>query len=447
MGLCNVWNVTTTVIPEAEEQVRLDEPAGDAVLGWLDEARSVFGWLAEDPNPAVDGATRIERIGLLEKVKAAAAAAQAAEIVAFARSQVAEQQTAGVDYRRLGKGIADQVGMATRTGPWHGARKLTVARDLWHELPGCFGLLAAGEISEHTAALLVSETSHLDPDTRRAVDGQLMAGGIERLAAKRAAGLARRLAYAADPAGSLKRARTARTDRRVSLRPLPDTMAGLHAFLPVEQGVACWAALKAAGGRAPRAAGDPRSRGQIAADTLVERLTGHTTATDVQVEVNLLVPVENLLDPERQDPVEIAGFGSIPAGIADEIIGRTQGRRWWRRLFTAPARDSDGRIIVGGDPRARRFTGWLAKLITLRDQCCREPFCTAPIRHIDHIVPVRDGGCTCFEEGRGVCEHHNYLHEMPGYHIHRVSEPGQRHTTITTTPTGHHYLSRAPDPP
>ena len=223
-------------------------------------------------------------------------------------------------------------------------------------------------------------------------------------------------------------------------------MAGLGAFLPVEQGVACWAALKARVD-AVKAAGDPRTRSQIAADTLVERLTGHESAGDVDVEVNILVPVENLLDPKSQKPAEMPGFGSIPAGLADEIIGRTGGRRWWRRLFTAPARDRDCAIIVGGDPRARRFTGWLATLIGLRDRCCREPYCTAPIRHIDHIVPLREGGQTSFHNGRGVCEHHNDLREMPRYQITRVSEPGQRHTTITTTPTGHHYLSRAPDPP
>ena len=177
-------------------------------------------------------------------------------------------------------------------------------------------------------------------------------------------------------------------------------MAGLSAFLPVEQGVACWAALKAAVD-ALKAAGDPRTRGQIAADTLVERLTGHASAGDVDVEVQIMVPVENLLDPDEQQPAEMVGFGPIPAGLADQILGRTGGRRWWRRLFTAPARDNNGRIIVGGDPRARRFTGWLATLIRLRDRSCREPFCTAPIRHLDHIVAARDGGPTCFDDGRG----------------------------------------------
>ena len=48
--------------------------------------------------------------------------------------------------------------------------------------PGCFGLLAAGEISEHTAALLVSETSHLDPEVRRVVDAQLVAERVEQMA-------------------------------------------------------------------------------------------------------------------------------------------------------------------------------------------------------------------------------------------------------------------------
>ena len=174
----------------------------------------MFGWLAAGDGPA-DGATRIERIAALEKIKAAAAAAQLAEVVRFAQSQVAEQQCAGVDYRRLGKGIGDQIGMATKAGPWHGARRLTIARDLWQELPGCFGLLAAGEISEHLAGLLVTETSHLDPETRRGgrATGR-RPGGSD--GATKAAGTARRLAYAADPEGSVRRARTARKDRRVA---------------------------------------------------------------------------------------------------------------------------------------------------------------------------------------------------------------------------------------
>jgi hypothetical protein len=106
--------------------------------------------------------------------------------------------------------------------------------------------------------------------------------------------------------------------------------------------------------------------------------------------------------------------------------------------------------IVGADQRRRGFEGWLAHLIRLRDQeTCRSPFCGAPIRHIDHISRHADGGETSYINGRGACERCNYAREVPGWQI-TVIDAGllaQPHTIMITTPTGHHYLSRAPDPP
>ena len=105
-------------------------------------------------------------------------------------------------------------------------------------------------------------------------------------------------------------------------------------------------------------------------------------------------------------------------------------------------------MIVGGDPTRRHFDGWLTKLIRLRDQTCRDPYCDAPIRHIDHITRHADGGPTTYINGRGACRG-NQIREMPGWRIELVdcgfhSGP---HKIIISTPTGHHYLSRAPDPP
>src|SRR4029453_7122255 len=79
-------------------------------------------------------------------------------------------------------GIAEQLGLATKLSGWHGARRLTLARDLVLQLPGTFDLLARGEISEYAAQLIAAETSHLDPETRGQVDRHLVAAGIERLA-------------------------------------------------------------------------------------------------------------------------------------------------------------------------------------------------------------------------------------------------------------------------
>jgi hypothetical protein len=101
---------------------------------------------------------------------------------------------------------------------------------------------------------------------------------------------------------------------------------------------------------------------------------------------------------------------------------------------------------VGCDPRRRRFDGVLAHLITIRDGGrCRDPFCDAPIRHIDHIDRRRAGGTTSFTNGRGTCARGNYVREMPGWHVELVHDGlgPQPHTVRTTTPTGHTYTSTA----
>ena len=122
---------------------------------------------------------------------------------------------------------------------------------------------------------------------------------------------------------------------------------------------------------------------------------------------------------------------------------------WWRRLFTAPATDGHGQIIVGGDPKLRRFGGWLATLLKLRDGgVCREPYCDAPIRHLDHIRPFDVGGLTTPGNGRGLCEQHNYTRQLPGWNVEILAHNrGTPEVIATTTPTGHTYLSRAPNPP
>ena len=59
-----------------------------------------------------------------------------------------------------------------------------------------------------------------------------------------AAACARKHAYEADREGYVQRGRTERKNRRVGLRPAPDTMSLLTGYLPAEQGVACLKALR-----------------------------------------------------------------------------------------------------------------------------------------------------------------------------------------------------------
>ena len=217
-------------------------------------------------------------------------------------------------------------------------------------------------------------------------------------------------------------------------------MSVLSGFLPVEQGVACLAALRKHTD-AVVAAGDTRTRGQIMADTLVERVTGQVRAADVNVEVGIVLPIDALIDPETGGAADVTGHRPLPAEIVHEILADTAGHRWWRRLFATPAGG-----LVGADPRRRCFDGVLGHLVRVRDGGrCRDPFCDAPIRHLDHIRPHRAGGPTSLVNGRGVCARGNYVREMPGWRVELVHDGLGRHphTVCTTTPTGHTYVSRA----
>jgi hypothetical protein len=95
---------------------------------------------------------------------------QAVESVRFAQSQVAGQLAAEVHPTTIGRGIAEQIGLACRISPVSAARRLNTARALWCELPDTYRQLRAGELSERVAETVVAETRHLDSEIRRQVD-------------------------------------------------------------------------------------------------------------------------------------------------------------------------------------------------------------------------------------------------------------------------------------
>ena len=60
----------------------------------------------------------------------------------------AVQLAADVHPDKIGRGIADQLGLACRVSGFEAARRLGVARALWFDLPETYRLLVIGEISE-----------------------------------------------------------------------------------------------------------------------------------------------------------------------------------------------------------------------------------------------------------------------------------------------------------
>nr|WP_231715079.1 HNH endonuclease signature motif containing protein [Arthrobacter gengyunqii] len=502
----------------------------------------------------------IDEIRLLEELKSAAAAAQARAAVAFDASTRRAQARAGLAAEQVGRGVGAQIGLARRESPHRGNRLLGLAKILTAEMPCTLQALSVGVISEWRATLLVRETACLSREDRGRVD-EVVAGdlaGLETLGDRALIARVRSLSYGLDPHAVVNRAAKAVEGRYVSCRPAPDTMTYLTGLLPVAQGVGVFASLSREADRL-KAAGDARGRGQIMADTLVERVTGQARAEDVRVEVQLIMTDRALLAgvlpavvmdagaeepvdagvttsdapagrtpvsagrragslgaglvPEGSEPAVLAGYGVVPAQWARDLIrgsrpgsgagtvpslqredtdAGTSGSKnhggsgncrpthnqssrwaapwgvprvrpdprtevWLRRLYAAP---ESGRLVAM-DSKARLVPKGLARFIAVRDRVCRMPWCGAPIRHYDHVVPVREGGRTAAENVQGLCEACNQAKEAPGWTSRPARDTGfgppadtpelvhrpGRHTVVTTTPTGHVYWSVAPCPP
>jgi len=282
----------------------------------LDDLHHALASLAVHDGTELSEAQLVDHIAVMERLKSGLAAAQARLTATFAEKRAAREEAAGVPPQQRGRGLGAEIGLARRESPVRGARSLGLAKALVAELPHTLAALTRGDISEWRATVVARETAVLSRAHRIQVDREL-AGKLASAGDKRVGDLARAIGYRLDPGSALRRVRGAETDRHVGLRPAPDTMTYLTAFLPVAQGVACRAALTREAD-ARRAAGDSRTRGQIMADTLVERLTGQQTATGVPVEVSLVMTDTTLFGGDHR-PAHLDSYGLIPATLARQL--------------------------------------------------------------------------------------------------------------------------------
>nr|WP_240685011.1 HNH endonuclease signature motif containing protein [Arthrobacter nitrophenolicus] len=422
----------------------------------------------------------IDQLRQLEDVKSLAGARQAEITVAFDVLQRRVQAAAGVPVEEQGAGVAAQVALARRESPAKGGRLLGLAKALTG-MPRTLAAFRSGQLNEWRTTLVVKETACLTVEDRAAVDEELAAdtGALDGAGDRTIVSAVRTAAYRRDPRSVARRAAHAVTERTVSLRPAPDAMTYLTALLPAARGVAAYAALvREADGT--RSGADERSRGQVMADTLVERVTGTAggiTGIDLQV-----VMTDRALFQGDSEPARIPGYGIIPAETARTILlgARKAGRTnavsagtttdagtgadagdnevadsslgqpdrqdlalWIRRLYTTPVTGE----LVAMDSRGRLFPAGLKRFLQVRDDTCRTPYCDAPIRHDDHITAWHNGGATSAGNGQGLCEACNHTKETPGWSAKPLRLPGLRHTVQTRTPTGHTYHSTAPPLP
>ncbi|RKT78352.1 HNH endonuclease [Terracoccus luteus] len=177
-------------------------------------------------------------------------------------------------------GVAAQVALARHLSPFKGAEGIRFSLSLTHDMPHTLALLEAGVLSEWRALNITKEAAILSLEHRRQLDQELhdtygdRLGGLGDRELNR---LVRAVAYRLDPESVLRRARKAESERRVTVKAAPDTMAYLTALLPAAEAVAAYAALTGAAASA-KAAGDERGRSQVMADTLVDRVLGRVAS-------------------------------------------------------------------------------------------------------------------------------------------------------------------------
>jgi len=451
------------------------------VMRWVDE-------LATSGLPDND-AERVELLSALERLSNAARATQARVTVGLDSSQRSAQAADGVPAARRGRGIAGQVALARQESPHRGQQLHQLALVLDRELPATADAFRRGLLSQRRAQIIARETAVLTAAHRARVDREV-AGDPDRLAGKgdRAlAGECARWAARLDPASVVARRRRAERERHVGLRPAPDTMSRLSALLPVTTGVAVYGALVGAADAA-RAQGDPRSRGQVMADTLVARILGSDARSSGRAagaqhrptraggtpagggapisweDCDIARPPAAHDSRTRHDSPTTPTAGhdpatdSLPSSLPEsvgvvlnvvltdaQLFGDADGAAWLdghgpvdAELARELAHHGRARVrrafadpatgsLVGLESGSRLFPAGLRSLVRLRDGSCRTPWCDAPVRHIDHVTAHRDGGATTFRNGQGLCESCDYTKQAPGWTAEPVpaAPPGQ----------------------
>ncbi|WP_446665382.1 DUF222 domain-containing protein [Flexivirga sp. B27] len=408
---------------------------GDAVVGM--NASTVRAFHDRLDEAIAPGSDPVEELRALEELRNAISARQAHLAVTVHDTQSGRDVPRSISDADTTRLVGSQLGLARRCTPRQGSRFLQVAHALTEDMPRTLAALAAGVVSEHDVTRLVTETAGLSRSDRAAVDAWV-GDDLGRVSGQRIVTSARRHVQQIAPDVVRARRKAAEAQRRVSVRPAPDCMAYLSALLPVKDALACHSALDAAADEAlkqeaaghgepteddpteaagaARPAGTRRdatgSRGRAMADALVQRLTGRAPATGgVDVRVDLLMPWDTLVG---DTPGHVPGYGPVPADLVREwfTAGDPTGPLV-RRLFTQPGTGD----LVGMESRARRYPGLLAWLIRVRDDTCRTPWCSAPVRHTDHIRPHAAGGPTSERNGQGLCARCNYVEEHPDFHV------------------------------
>lgn len=236
-----------------------------------------------------------------------------------------------------------------------------------------------------------------------------------------------------DPHGAARRHRISRRGRHLGFTRGEHGMATVSAHLPALEAKLVHKRLGLEAERR-RAEGAREGHAALMADAFVDALLGRETQREpVTLEIGVMITERSLLSPEHGDPAHIEGYGPVPAASLREAIRAAladpespdrdpcgpQGpeiRTMIRRLFLHPTSGE----LVAVESRSREFPAAMKRFLAWRDVTCRAPYCDAPVRQHDHIVPVSLGGAASLDNGQALCAFCNMHKEEDTARIERV---------------------------
>ncbi|MDQ6650085.1 MAG: HNH endonuclease [Actinomycetota bacterium] len=357
---------------------------------------------------ALDDVDRVAHLQAWERSARWVAARQANAVVAVAGERPADRDDFAREHVRLallGSGGSSRADVDT-------------ARALAGPLAAVGAALDRGELSYDHARVLERETRLLDPVTAAAVSEQVLARALRpgpagatvlRATPAELRRAVRRAVVRVDPLGAELAAERAGAARQVARRMEPDGQASLYLSGPAPDIAIIWAALEARAATADAA--DPRTLDQRRFDTLVTLCTegvggsagaARSASSGQRATVHLYADAPTwagLVD----GPVELAGYGPIPVGLAREQFADAR----WRAVVTD---------ALSGAVRAVSDRSYLPSVRTRRhlrltDRGCVFPGCSAAVAFCDadHNVPFHSGGCTDTENCGLLCRRHHRL--------------------------------------
>ena len=410
--------------------------------------------LAQLAVPAESDAVLLEAIDAFDRLAAWAASRQAVAVNELRRRRQSQGRAAFV---------ADEV--AARLGTTRAAGQRVVGEAMGLEqVPQVWDALDRGVVDPRKAAMLCDELLALPAMVRFDVTSEVvpLAGGLTIPALR---GRIRRRGLAADPESAARAHERERRGRYVSLEPVRDGMAWLHAYLPAPEAVAVHATLTAMADAAPP--DDPRGMDERRADALVDVVTrwldagtcpdGTPLPRRQRRRPHLQVTVAaSTLAGDDDAPAELAGYGPISADMARRIARDATWSPVEVDVRTGEARvapgSGDGRAHSGAPPGNRppgnRPPGYrppaaMADDVLARDRTCTFPGCRVPAMRcdLDHIEPfdptLPADDQTVGENLHALCRHHHNLKTHGGWQVQRDDATGR---TVWTAPTGHAYV-------